>query len=78
VSATATITVRDLRRQTEDARHQAEEALRVAERAESAVDHAIVDEGSADGLQTLFEAVEDHRRGLLTTQELYKVLDGLS
>jgi hypothetical protein len=78
MSATATITVKDLRRQVEEAQETAEEAIRLAERAESSIDRAELDEDGADSLHTLTEAVEDHRRGLLSTQELYKVLDGLS
>jgi hypothetical protein len=78
MSATATITVKDLRRQVEVAQETAEEATRLAERAERSLDHAELDEGSADSLRTLSEAVEDHRRGLLTSQELYDVLDSLS
>lgn len=77
MSTTATSSVKDLRREAQDARREAEEALWRAERAEEKVELAQLDENPPK-LQVLSEAVEDHRRGLLTDQELYDVLDGVA
>jgi archaellum component FlaC len=78
MSATATVTVKDLRRDIDNARDQAEDAAREVERVEERIERIGVNEDGADSLQTLSEAVADHRRGILSTQELYDVLDGLS
>jgi hypothetical protein len=77
-ATTSPITVKDLRRQVEEAQEAAEEAVHLAERAESSIDRAELDEGSTESLRALSEAIEDHRRGLLDDRELYDVLDGLS